>query len=137
MNEPHDTSSGPCSCGAWHDGAPANAPVDPLDTARDQVRALQRELDETRNLLAAERAAHAATRGLADAAVRGQVRAEERVGNIEVALGWVSGNVLTLDDDCICVLDLKSDHCFGTLSHDGTGPSIANALIALHERAGK
>ena len=99
--------------------------------AASYLRALQAELDNTRQLLDAERAAHGATRGVADAAVRGQLRAEERLGKIEAALAWSIEVDASVDPLAWMWREFREE--FDLRKPD----SVVDALIRLHERASK
>ena len=113
------------------------------DQVEPDAGALHARLAELEHLLAAERIAGGAGRGAFEAAVRGQARAEERLAKIEAACEWLVAHQDERDRVRITkwfiersILDRYDYRKTETEKHNGTGPSIINALIALHERAG-
>ena len=111
------------------------------DQVEPDVGALHARIAELEHLLAAERLAATAGRGAFEAAVRAEARSGERLAKLEAALEWAAKeDILVRTHDVVLVNYDQYDGGYTVLDtqdHDGAGPSIINALIALHERAGK
>ena len=64
----------------------------------------------------------------------------ERLRKIEAALEWTAGrHDIRIESRQVAVWKGNQFDSWPSIieNHNGTGPSIADALIALHERAGK